>query len=215
MGGRRASFQAHEHNPAIHVSSSPAWSGSQPDGVPAQVGRYNWSFDRPGHTYTHYVQGSRFGDSPARGLDSKVSIWAGWSSQRSESETKPHMASHTASHLRRPTSYSRNRLGLFSSIKVLRASEGDAHECDCKSGQEPGDRARGGVAAWHPHLLDHSGPLGAAEPGASQARMGPPPCHRFSATSWVCGTDWLVSLGWIIYPHRCLPVGFGFLCQRS
>lgn len=58
--------------------------------------------------------------SPTRGLDSKVSISAGLSSQRSESETKPHTASQTASHLQRRTSYSRNRSGLFFNQGVTR-----------------------------------------------------------------------------------------------
>lgn len=71
------------------------------------------------------------------------------------------------------------------------------------------------MAAWQSHLLDHSGPLGAAEPERAKLHMGPPPCHRCIQTSWVCGTEWLVSLGWIIYPHHCLPAGFGFCVNAA
>lgn len=110
-----------------------------------------------------YVQGSQFGvffSNQGPGQQG-ASISAGRSSQRSESETKPHMASQTASHLQRRLPILGSSQELFA-IKVLRV-RGDSGECDCKSGQEPGDLARGGVAAWQSHLLDHSGSLGAAE----------------------------------------------------
>ena len=109
-----------------------------------------------------HVQGSRFGAPPTGAADSKVSISAGLSSQRSESETYPHAASQTRIALAAATSCSRNRPGISFQSRCY-ASEGDAHECDCESGQEPGELARGGVAAWQSHLLDRSGPLGAAE----------------------------------------------------
>lgn len=176
--------------------------------VPAQVGHYNWSFDRPGHTYTHLRAGiTIWCFCPTRGLDTKVSISAGLSSQRSESETKPHMASQTASHLQR-------RLPIlgssqdFSAIKMLRV-RGDIDECDCKSGQEPGVLARGGVAAWQSRLLDHSGPLGAAETERAKLIWV---LHQVIGSNrhhgCVVRSGWSLGMDNSIYPHHCLPAGF-------
>lgn len=136
-----------------------------------------------------------------------MSISAGLSSQRSESETKPHMASQTASHLQR-------RLPIlgssqdFSAIKMLRV-RGDIDECDCKSGQEPGDLARGGVAAWQSRLLDHSGPLGAAETERAKLIWV---LHQVIGSNrhhgCVVQSGWSLGMDYSIYPHHCLPAGF-------
>lgn len=155
-----------------------------------------------------YVQGSRFGVFAQPGAwTSRCLFRPGLSSQRSESETKPHMASQTASHLQR-------RLPIlgssqdFSAIKMLRV-RGDIDECDCKSGQEPGDLARGGVAAWQPHLLGHSGPLGAAETERAKLIWV---LHQVIGSSrhhgCVVQSGWSVGMDYSIYPHHCLPAGF-------
>lgn len=96
----------------------------------------------------------------------------------------------------------------FSAIKMLRV-RGDIDECDCKSGQEPGVLARGGVAAWQSRLLDHSGPLGAAETERAKLIWV---LHQVIGSNrhhgCVVQSGWSLGMDYSIYPHHCLPAGF-------